>query len=185
MAVLPFVVQPRKNTEKVLIGNEEVGIIEIERKGYLTVAEKSFVESVTQGSDGVSSMVFLANKIASANKTTPEKAYAAITNAMSGETGTKLANVVIQNYAEELAEVTSKLSESMQRRQIAAATVLLKTRVASDWAIEDTMDLDPELLAEIASLYDQEEQRIPVAKKTPQEEAEEVVGKSKEENGDK
>lgn len=184
MAVLPFVVQPKKNSEKVLVGNEEVGIIEIERKGYLTVAEKSFVESITQGSEGVSSMVFLANKVAANHKTTPEKAYVAITSAMSGEANTKLASLIVEKYPEDLASVTAKLTESMQRRQIAAATVLLKTRVSDEWTIEDTMELDPELLAGIAELYDKEEQRLPVDKKTAEEEAEEVVGKSVEENGE-
>lgn len=184
MAVLPFVVQPKKNTEKVLVGNEEVGIIEIERKGYLTVAEKSFVESITQGSDGVSSMVLFANKIAAAHKTSPEKAYVAITSAMSGDASTKLASLIIDTYPEELAGVTAKLTESMQRRQIAAVTILLKTRVSDEWTIEDTMTLDPELLAGIAEVYDKEEQRLPVEKKSELEEAEEIVGKSTEESGE-
>ena len=45
MAVLPFVIQPKKNTEIIKIGDEQIGVFEIERKGYLTVAEKSFVEN--------------------------------------------------------------------------------------------------------------------------------------------
>lgn len=183
MAVLPFVVQPKKNTEKVKVGNEEVGVFEIERKGYLSVAEKSFVENVTQGSDGVSSLVRLANRVAGDCKVAPEKAYAAITDAMSGKNSTKLAATVSQDYGEELAFATSRMAESMQRRQIAAATILLQTRVNHEWTIQDTLELDPVIVEQLTALYDKEEQREPIPPKTPTEEAKEILGKSQEESG--
>lgn len=185
MALLPFVVQPKKNTEIVKIGNDEVGIFEIERKGYLSVAEKSFVENVTQGSDGVTSMVVLANKVAGANKTTPEKAYIAISEAMTGNTENKLAKIISTQYSEDLSLVTSRMAESIQRRQIAAATILLQTRINHEWTIADTLDLDPVILQELSDLYELEEQRTPVESKSKEEEAKEVLGKSQEENGDK
>ena len=184
MALLPFVVQPKKNTEKIKVGNEEVGVFEIERKGYLSVAEKSFVENVTQGSDGVSSLVRLANKIASEYKIAPEKAYTAITDAMSGKNNSKLVTRITQEYEEELAYATSRMAESMQRRSIAAATILLQTRVNHEWTLEDTLQLDPQILEQLIELYDREEQREPVEKPDPVEEAKDIVGKSTEENGD-
>lgn len=177
MALLPFVVQPKKNTEMVRVGNEEVGIFEIERKGYLSVAEKSFVENVTQGSDGVSSLVRLANKVAVDNKVAAEKAYAAITDAMSGKATSKLASSIAENYEEELAYATSRMSESMQRRSIAAATILIQTRVNHEWTIQDTMELDPLLVEELTSLYDREEQREAIETASSTEEAKEIVGK--------
>lgn len=177
MALLPFVVQPKKNTEMVRVGNEEVGIFEIERKGYLSVAEKSFVENVTQGSDGVSSLVRLANRVAVDNKVAAEKAYAAITDAMSGKATSKLASSIAENYEEELAYATSRMSESMQRRSIAAATILIQTRVNHEWTIQDTMELDPLLVEELTSLYDREEQREAIETTSSAEEAKEIVGK--------
>ena len=183
MALLPFVVQPKKNTEKVKVGNDEVGVFEIERKGYLSVAEKSFVENVTQGSDGVSTLVRLANQVAKEFKIPPEKAYVAITDAISGKLTTKLANSISDKYANELAFATSRMAESMQRRQIAAATVLIQTRVNHEWTIEDTLDLDPVIVEELGNLYDREEQREPV-KAEEVEEAKAIVGKSTEENGE-
>ena len=177
MALLPFVVQPKKNTEMVRVGNEEVGIFEIERKGYLSVAEKSFVENVTQGSDGVSSLVRLANRVAVDNKVAAEKAYAAITDAMSGKATSKLASSIAENYEEELAYATSRMSESMQRRSIAAATILIQTRVNHEWTIQDTMELDPLLVEELTSLYDREEQREAIETASSTEEAKEIVGK--------
>ena len=183
MALLPFVVQPKKNTEKIKVGNDELGVFEIERKGYLSVAEKSFVENVTQGSDGVSSIVRLANKISNELKISPEKAYVAITDAMSGRGDAKLSAQIIQNYDDELAYATSRMSESMQRRGIAAATILLQTRVNHEWTIEDTLELDPRIVEELVQLYDREEQREPVEKEDPLEEAKDIVGKSTEDSG--
>ena len=183
MALLPFVVQPKKNTEIIKVGNDEVGVFEIERKGYLSVAERSFVENVTQGSDGVSTLVRLANKVAKEYKVAPEKAYVAITDAISGKTSAKLANSVSEDYADELAFATSRMAESMQRRQIAAATVLIQTRVNHQWTIEDTLQLDPFIVEELGRLYDREEQREAV-KVEAVEEAKEIVGKSTEESGE-
>ena len=183
MALLPFVVQPKKNTEKIKVGNDEVGVFEIERKGYLSVAEKSFVENVTQGSDGVSSLVRLANQVAKEFKVAPEKAYIAVTDAMSGKSNSKLSVSISEKYGEELAFATSRMAESMQRRSIAAATILLQTRVNHEWTIEDTLQLDPIIVEQLTSLYDREEQRDPVEVK-PVEEAKEIVGKSTEESGE-
>ena len=112
MALLPFVVQPKKNTEIIKVGNDEVGVFEIERKGYLSVAEKSFVENCFAKSDGVSTLVLrLANKVAKEYKVAPEKAYVAITDAISGKTSAKLANSVSEDYADELAFATSRMAD--------------------------------------------------------------------------
>jgi len=177
MAVLPFVVQPKKNTEIVRLGNEEIGIIEIERKGYLTVAEKAFVDGVTQGSDGISQMVFLANKVSKEHKTTPEKAYLAITEVMQGQVNTKLQESISSEYASEMAVITAKMTESLQRRAIAAATVLIQTRINHEWSFDDTLTLDPELLEQFVELYDREEKREPVNAQSKEAEAAEIVGK--------
>ena len=184
MAVLPFVVQPKKNIEKIKVGNDEVGVFEIERKGYLSVAEKSFVENVTQGSDGVSSLVRLANRISVEHKTSPEKAYSAITDAMSGKASDGLSAVIVEEYSDELAFATSRMAESMQRRSIAAATILIQTRINHEWDVQDTMNLDPLIVEELATLYDREEQKEAVGTPAPVDEVKEIVGKSTEESGD-
>lgn len=177
MAVLPFVVQPKKNIEKIKVGNDEVGIFEIERKGYLSVAEKSFVENVTQGSDGVAVLVRLANRVGMDNKISAEKAYMAITDVMSGKTDTELGAKIADKYGEDIAIATARMAESIQRRQIAAATILIQTRINHEWTIQDTMDLDPLIVDELSVLYDREEKREPIEKKEKIEEVKEIVGK--------
>lgn len=177
MALLPFVVQPKKNVEIVRIGNEDIGVFEIERKGYLTVAEKSFVENVMQGSDGVASMVQLANRVAQKYKTTTENAYLAVGRVLANDSSGKLESKIAAEYSEELAVLTSRLSESMQRRSIACATILLQTRVNQEWAFEDTLGLDPEIVSQLSDLYDREERREEVKKVSEEDEAKEIVGK--------
>ena len=177
MAVLPFVVQPKKNTEILRLGNEEIGIIEIERKGYLSVAEKSFVDSVMQGTDGVTQLVFLANRVSKEQKTTPEKAYVAITDAMQGNINSKLSELISAEYSKDLSEITTKMSESMQRRAIAATTVLIQTRINHEWTFDDTLKLDPQFLDEFVALYEREDNREPVTPQSREKEAAEVVGK--------
>jgi hypothetical protein len=60
MKTLPFVVQPKRKFTKVKIGTEQAGVLEIERRGYLTVSEKAFVDGVMQGTDGIAAIVNLA-----------------------------------------------------------------------------------------------------------------------------
>lgn len=177
MAILPFVVQPKNCTETVRIGNDDIGVIEITRKGYLSVAEKAFVDSVMQGSDGVTQLVFLSNKIAKEHKTTTEKAYMAITDVMQGNATSKLHEIVQTQYADEVSQITAKMAESVQRRAIAITTILLQTRVNHEWGIEDTMSLDPLFLEKFVELYEQEERREPVNPETKEKEAAEIVGK--------
>jgi hypothetical protein len=177
MAKLPFVVQPKRNIEVIQIGDEESGIIEIERKGYLSVAEKAFVDSFMQGSDGVSYIVQLANRLSRELKVAPEKAYLAITEAMAGKLDSKVAVTVNENYGQELSVATAKMSDSMQRRAIAAATILLQTRVNHEWTVDDTLGLDPIILDDLSKLYDREENKETVKPKTDIEEAAEIVGK--------
>jgi len=75
------------------------------------------------------------------------------------------------------------MAESMQRRQIAAATILLQTRINHEWSIQDTLELDPMLVQQLTDLYDREEQREAIDPVSKEEEAKNIVGKSPEESG--
>jgi len=179
MAKLPFVIAPRMKSRLVRLGNEELGVIEIEKRGYLSVAEKSFVDSVMQGSDGVSNMVRLASKVARERKISVEKAYNIIVEIISGKTSDSVSTKVGNDYGDEISDIQSQMIDSMQRKSIACTTVLIQSRIYSEWTVEDTMQLQPELLVEFANLYDEEERKITDTeeKKDPEDEASEIVGK--------
>jgi|TARA_R100000084_G_scaffold84260_1_gene39599 dihydropteroate synthase len=179
MAKLPFVVAPKIKTCKVRLGTEETGVVEIEKRGYLSVAEKSFVDSVLQQSDGVTQIVKLASTIARHRKISVETAYTQVVAAVSAEKKTKAQEEIAAEYADEINEIQSGMMESMSRKSIACTTILIQCRLNPDWTIEDTMTLQPELLAEFNRFYDSEEAKedFEPAKVDSEKEAAEIVGK--------
>lgn len=179
MAKLPFIVAPKAKSKIIKIGNEETGVIEIEKRGYLSVAEKSFVDSVMQSSDAVANIVKLANIVARKKKIQVEKAYNIIIGLISGADTSGIASSVSEDFEEEISQIQAEMIDSMQRKAIAAATVLIKSRINPDWQIEDTMELQPEMISLFSEFYDSEEQRIDLKEeeKDELEEAAEIVGK--------
>lgn len=179
MAKLPFIVAPKAKSKIVKIGNEDTGIIEIEKRGYLTVAEKSFVDSVMQSSDAVGNIVKLANTVARKKKIQVEKAYNIIISIVGGGDISGVAANVSEEFSEEISQIQSEMVESMQRKAIAAATVLIKSRVNEEWQLEDTMELQPEMISLFSEFYDSEEQKIEAKQEAKDEieEAAEIVGK--------
>lgn len=179
MAKLPFVVAPRMQSKIVQIGNEEIGIVEIEKRGHLSVSEKSFVDSVMQSTDGVSGLVRLASEIGRKRKIGTEKAYTLLIGIIDGSGTGAPSTAIAEEYSREIAEIQSMMAESLQRKAIAATTVLIRNRINTEWTVEDTMALQPELLTEFTKFYDEEEAKLfdDDKEKDPIEEAAEIVGK--------
>ena len=179
MKTLPFVVKPKAAFCDIELGTDESGIIKIEKRGYLTVAEKSFVDGVTQGSDGMADIVSLAKKISRKHKKSTEESFNAIMDTMAGNIKTKFHGEVEDEYGDELSQLTITLSEAVQRRAIAAATILLQSRVDPEWGVEDTVNLHPDLIEKLLEFYNDEENKVsPVQEeKSDLEQASEIVGK--------
>ena len=101
-AKLPFLVEPKRQPIMERLGNEETGVIELPRKGYLTVAEKSFVQQGTSGDSAILAMQRLAAAVA---KKTGQQMQEVI-NAMSqGDFGEGF-----DGYEEELEKVLGDLA---------------------------------------------------------------------------
>lgn len=202
MKSLPFVVQPKRKFTKTKIGTPETGIVEIERRGYLTVSEKSFVDSVTQGTDGVTAIVSLATRVSAKTKHTIDDSFNAVMKAVQGDLEDAFALKIKEEYTDEISSILSQMADSMQKRSLAATTILIQSRIDPDWTIDDTLDQDPALLMAFADFYSQEESGLSAddvaamgestsatngesASETEGEVASEIVGKSTEENGEK
>lgn len=180
MRELPFVVRPKAAFRDVEVGTEESGIIKIQKRGYLTVAEKSFVDGVTQGSDGMSEIVTLAKKGARKYKKSTEEMFNVIMDTMSGNITTKLHAEVDDDFGRELSDIAISLSEAMQRRSLAASTILIQSRINPEWTVEDTVGLHPDLLEKLLEFYNEEEAKVPPKAEEPKDEIEEaaqIVGK--------
>lgn len=185
MRTLPFVVKPKRVFAQVKLGREEIGVIEIEKRGYLTVSEKTFVDAVMQGADAVTSVVGLASRISSKTGHTTEECYTGIMGAIQGDLTSKFATKIKQEYPDELGLILTQMSESVQKRAIAAATVLIRSRIDAEWSVEDTLEQDPELINAFAEFYAEEEANVSVSagEEVVEPTAEEIVGKSIEESG--
>ena len=179
MAKLPFVVQPKAKPVTVEIGNEDIGVFEIERRGYLTVAEKSFVDSFVSGSGGMRNLINLSNKIAYKKRLKKETSYIHVMNVLSGKFDSKLDKEIAEEYSQEIADISSEMIEMQNKRGIACATVLLQSRVDPEWTISDTFGIDPELIVQLVELYDKEEAKLKPDEEegSPEAVAAEIVGK--------
>lgn len=182
---LPFVVQPRRKPTKVQIGSEDCGILEIEARGYLTVAEKFYVSQVVNGDRSVSLMLGLSNKIAKKFKKDPQDGYKILTDFLQNKGTEDQRKIIEDNFQEEINDLTGEITRVASMRELAQATVLMRSRIDEEWTTDDTMELDSELIQGLVDLYVKEELReYPETEDkapTVEQEYEMAVGKPQEE----
>lgn len=159
MSKLPFVVQPRLKPIIERLGTEETGIIEIERRGYLTAGEKAFLQQTMSADDVSMKLMALVRKAARDLKVSVNDAHQAIINSMSGQAGGSLENKVAVKYASEIEEITTLAMGTENRRLVAQASCMLMYRVDPDLEIADIMELHPDLLEALAALCLDEESK--------------------------
>ena len=158
MSKLPFVVGPRQKPRKVIIGTEESGQIEIDRKGFLTAGEKSFMQTNSGGDEAMQRMMKLARKVATKNKTDVLGGYNLIVSALQKEE-TKDTAALWDKFGDELNEVMMGMMQQQSMEKLLKATCLLIYRVDNDIRIEDVNCQDQALVDALADLYDKEEAR--------------------------
>lgn len=160
MINLPFVVQPKRPTTKVSIGTEESGIIEVERRGYLTSGEKAFVQEVQQYEDSTAELVSLSRKLSRHYSISLDHAYKLALEVISGTTDDERAVEIEEKFSAELAAVLKSLSSAKLREELVMAACLLRYRVDQNSQISDVMTLHPDLITGLAELYREEESKI-------------------------
>jgi hypothetical protein len=172
MATLPFVVQPRRQPILERIGTEESGMIEVERRGYLTAGEKSFVQQVQQFDNGTTEIVTVSRRIARKYGLGMDKAYnmvlAIISNAKTEND--EMISEIEQDFAEDLTNVVKGLSAGQVREDLVFAACLLKYRVDPDFEIGEIGGIHPDIISSLAVLYRQEDSRAIEAFKEDKEE---------------
>jgi hypothetical protein len=157
MAKLPFVVQPRLKPIVERIGNEDIGIIEIERRGFLSAGEKAFLQQGAATDDVSIKLISLVRRISKELKVGVEEAHKAILNVMtSGDQG-DLEAKISKKYNVEIDDLTVQAMNTDSRRTISQASCMLLYRVDSELEIEDIMTLHPDILQGLAALCQDEE----------------------------
>ena len=148
---LPFVVQPRLQPIVEQVGTEESGIIEIERRGYLSVAEKAITQQATQGDDSVRKMYALGGRIA---RDTGKQQLEVMQDLMQATRPEYMSA-----WEDEILESMIEMMAYQERVDIVQATSLIICRVDEKWTIEQSMDLHPDLIKMLSKLYTEEDQR--------------------------
>jgi hypothetical protein len=111
--------------------------------------------------------------------------------AVQGDMSDPFAVKIREEYPDELGGILSQMTDAVQKRGIAAATILIRSRIDSEWTLDDTLEQDPALIQAFADFYTEEESGLspgdinedPVVEPNPDEAAADIVGKSTEENG--
>jgi len=149
---LPFVVQPRLQPITERIGTEESGVIEIERKGYLTVAEKTIVDQASSDMSEANEMLEAVRVIAVAEKRPVAEIFEELQD-------TEKSGDLLQKYAAQIATASASAQNQQRKIEIIATTALIICRIDPRWTVEQSMDLHPDLLAGLYALYQDEDKR--------------------------
>ena len=159
MSKLPFLVQPRLKPRKDIIGNDEVGKIEIERKGYLTVSEKGFINSQLTGDTTASLFIKLTRKVSADLKMDMNAAYNLITEVMQGRMPTKQHKKIESDYKDDILALLEEVSSLERIRVLTCVYCLLLYRVDSEIDPQEVGEMHPDLLDMLMEFYYEEESK--------------------------
>jgi hypothetical protein len=164
MSKLPFVVEPRLAPRIERIGSEDSGIIEIERRGYLTSGEKNFVQQIAQQDTGTMRLIELARLISREYDLDLELAYdlliASITNQVrEGVRETEIIGNITKDYSTQVQDVIKEIAISKSREELVMAACLITHRVNRDFETADIMEVHPDIISALAELYREEEMK--------------------------
>jgi hypothetical protein len=151
------------------VGTEASGVIEISRLGYLTVAEKAFVQTAMAGDTGLSSLYALSSRIARETGKQQSEVFTDIANGSQG---------YLADYEGEIAEAASNMGSFQEKQTIIQATCLLIMRVDPKWTVEDSLDLHPDILEGLTELYADEDHKSLEAFERDEDKTEGSEGKS-------
>jgi hypothetical protein len=169
---LPFVIAPRLQPVKELVGSDESGKIEIERRGYLTVAEKAFAQGAISSDDSIAMMHDLVNRIAKETKHSAEEVFADLS---------KVNKKYLDPYIEDISKASRAMVAYQEKYKLVVGTALLVSRVNPAWEVTDTMELHPDIIEGLVALYEDEERRsieaLVSANKTDEDVVEQAEGK--------
>ena len=157
MANLPFVVAPRLNSRIEILGSDTSGKIEIERKGFLTVGEKSFMSNVASQETVLQAVMKLSRTVSSTYKLGQQDAYQQVVLAVTDPSACKYP--VLDDFSSEIAELAALLMAAEQKKRLMMAYCMLVYRVNDDLTMNDVIELHEDLVDALADLYVDEENK--------------------------
>jgi hypothetical protein len=159
MAKLPFIVEPRLKPRKEIVGSEFSGQLEIERRGYLTAAEKAFVQAQVSEDTTTQDMVRLTRKIGSELKLDMQSAYELLTLVLQGESHTDELKAIYTTHQNEISELLTSMATMQERKRLVQALSMLVYRVDGEIEADEVLAMHPDLLDALSGLFEDEEKR--------------------------
>lgn len=156
---LPFVVQPRLKPIIELIGSEDSGQFEIERRGYLTVAEKAYYQQSMSDDDSMVSLQNVGRKISRETGIPLQDVMLKIGEALQGEKVNPEDQELLEKYQEDIGESINALMRSQERGNACRALALIVSRVNAAFPVEELFKLHPDIIEGLSNLYKEEEQK--------------------------
>jgi hypothetical protein len=155
MSKLPFVVAPKVNSRIETLGSEISGKIEVERKGFLTVGEKSFMANVNNQDNVLQAVMKLSRSVATHYKLGQQDAYQQVVLAVTEPE--KCSHPVYDEFGAEIADLASLMLVTEQKKQLMMAFCMLLYRVDDSLTMDDIIDLHEDLIEALAQLFMDEE----------------------------
>lgn len=151
---LNFVVDPKSNSRIERIGNEESGIFEIKRYGYLRVKERAFVQATILESafDG-NPVRDVMEVIAAGEKVNIKEAGSLVQGFVVGSLPQKKKDALSKKYGEQILSAFRHSQLQTATENLAGITALLMYRHDPNWTISDTMELHPVIEEQLTQLY--------------------------------
>ena len=160
MAKLPFVVEPRLKPVTELVGTEDSGKIEIERRGFLSAGEKAFFSNGSQDSNVSELMIGLVRKVSSKYKLDMKEAYELTSGVISGDSdSSELTGEIREVFQSDVNAVISAVIHSSARNNFLKAFSLLLYRVNPEITADDVMEVHPDIMDDLVALFDDEEMK--------------------------
>lgn len=151
MLRLPYKTTPKK-FEKITIGNNEIGELEIFKLGDLSPNERALIKELSKNLPDLRQLaVRLAKDIATKSGKKLLEVYNALTSGDAEALG---------EYLEEFVSFQDAMDANTTNRSLIMATAIIKMRICLDWDIKDTGNADeihPKLVELIAEFGRNEE----------------------------
>ena len=154
---LPFVVAPKVSSRIETLGTDVSGKIKIERKGFLTVGEKSFMASANSQDTVIQSVMKISRAVSKKYKINQQEAYEQVVLAVTEPD--KCSHPVYDDFSEGIAELATDMMIAEQRKQLMAAFCMPLYRVGDDITMDDVTGLHEDLVEALAKLYLDEEKK--------------------------
>jgi len=152
---LPFVIQPKRKPEKIKIGTEESGIIEILRYGYLTTGEKGAFQQVETNKEGSAKMREVVDIIVKESGRSQKEVLADFTRLGTD----KSLPEYLEAFAVEITEVLKSFDRDSTHTALVKALCLVISRIDAEATLDDLLEFHPDLINALAELFDAEEAR--------------------------